>query len=373
MLRIGVVGVGVWGCHSLEQTFAATGRARVVAVTTDDRWGEHHFRDDPVACGRDYAARLGAEFVPEWHQLVSRRDVDVISAMVCPRRKSEVIIAALEAGKHVITDKPLALTSPEADEIVWAKTASLGRGFMLAGYQNRPLVRQLIEAIQNGRLGAVRSLSIRLCFMGGVFPGFVPTPRWRSEVPSGELTTIGSHALITLMRLHPVPVVSVCALTANRFYEEYRAVGAEDWAEMNLSFADGAVASALVARLPYRVPGEDILLEVTGTDGYAALDSQGLTIWPTGQTTPPPGDGDPLRETFLAVADAFEQDTLPPVTFEDGWRLQAVLDAALASAAAGEAVRVPWPEPPPLRHGTKDMPGALLAGDTATVDSRQMT
>lgn len=333
MLRIGVVGVGVWGCHSLEQTLAATGRARVVAVTTEDAWGEHHFSGDAVEYGRAYAAKFGADFEADWPTLVARPDVDVVSVMVCPRRKAEVLRAALQAGRHVITDKPLGMTAEEARAVLDAEATSRGRGFMLAGYQNRPLVRRLIEAIQAGRLGPLRAVSIRLCFMGGIFPGFRPTRRWRSEIPSGELTTIGSHALMTLMRLHPAPVESVFALMANRFYDEYRAVGAEDWAEMNLRFGDGAVANLVVARLPHRVPGEDILIEATGTDGYAQLNADGLTLWPGPEHVPPPTGVDPLRETFTAVADAFEQGQPPPVTLADGWHLQTLLDAALAAAA----------------------------------------
>jgi len=339
--------VGVWGCHSLEQTFAACGRARLVAVTTEEGWGDHQFAGDPLAHGRAYAERLGAAFEPDWRTLVTRPDIDVVSAMVCPRRKAEVLTAALAAGKHVITDKPLALTPAEARAVWAAENASTGRGYMLAGFQNRPLVRHLADAIGRGRLGALRALSLRLCFMGGVFPGFRPSARWRSEIPSGELTTIGCHALMTLLKLHPRPVESVYATTANRFYPEYRAVGAEDWAELNLRFVDGVVANAMVARLPHRVPREDILIEATGTDGYAQLGADGLTYWPGPETLPPPAGVDPLRETFIAVADAFEQHRPPPVTFTDGWRLQVVLDAALQSAARRDVVPVVWPAAAP--------------------------
>jgi|GEM_PF-1922945 len=345
MLRIGVIGVGVWGCHSLEQSLAGTGRARVVAVTTEDGWGDRHFGEDPVAFGQAYAARLGAEFVADWQDLLARSDIDAVSAMVCPLRKAEVIRTALAAGKHVVTDKPLAMNAAEVASLAEAETASGGRVFMLAGYQNRPLVAALVAAIQAGRLGRTLSIGLRLCFMGGIFPGFRPNPRWRSEVPSGEMTTIGSHALVTLFRLHPVPVSSVCALTANRFYEEYRQVGAEDWAEMNLTFADGAVGNLLVARLPHRIPGEDIVIEVTGTEGYAHLGAAGLTLWPGGETVPAPARADPLRETLTAAVDAFEQALPLPVSLLDGWRLQAVLDAALASAQAGQTLPVAWPIP----------------------------
>ncbi len=341
---IGVIGVGVWGCHSLEQVLCRTGDARVAAVSTEDRWGETCFPGDPVKEGRRYAAEFGAVFHSDWRAVIQDPRVDIVSVMVCPREKAEVIQAALEAGKVVVTDKPLAFTAEEAGRLCRTEAASAGRGFMLAGYHLRPAVIRLIETVRSGRLGEVKAVTVRLCFMGGVFPGFTPTRRWRRGVPSGELTTIGAHALVTLQRLLPIPVRHAYALIRNYFYDSYQRVGAEDWAELNLEFETGAVGNVLVARLPYRVPNEDIAIEVTGTAGYARLAGDRVTIWPGDETfvsvssTP-----EVLEETFRRFHAALAAGAPMPTTFRDGFRLQVLLEAALRSAREKTVVGVEDP------------------------------
>ena len=330
MFGVGVIGVGVWGCHSLEQTLLATGRARVTAVSTADRWGAT--QGDGVSRGASYAQELGAVFIEDWREVIRRDDVDIVSVMVCPARKAEVIEAALRWGKHVVTDKPLAMTVEEAERILATENSSAGRGFLLAGYHRRSPVRELCERIHAGAFGQLRAVSIRLCFMGGMFPGFRPTPRWRSEVPSGALTTIGSHALMTLFKFLACDPIRIHGFMGNRFYPEYAAVGAEDWAEVQVLFRGGAVGSIVVARLPYRVPGEEMVIEVTGTRGYAELSGARLTLWPRGETmaaTMTPGAA--LEAQFQDCLDAFAGGTEPPTTFADGVLLQRGLSAAIAN------------------------------------------
>ncbi len=338
---VGVVGVGVWGCHSLERELAGTGRAKIVAMCGGEEWGANCHGDQLPAKLAAYAAEVGAELAADWRAVVARPDVDIISAMVCPQWKAEVIEAALRHGKHVVTDKPLGLFPAEARRIRQAEGESAGRGFMLAGYQRRPGVRRLMAAAEAGELGELKSLSLRLNFQGGIYPGFEPTPRWRSEVPSGEMTTIGSHALITAMKIMRSPVRQVFAVTKQDFYRQYAAVQAEDYALMNLQFASGAVANLTVGRLPYRIPGEDIVIELTGTAGYARLNGPKFELWPQGVKEELPADPPQVtRETFSAFLEALDQGAEVPVTLIEGEAMQNILAAALESSRCGQVVEV---------------------------------
>jgi predicted dehydrogenase len=328
---IGVIGVGVWGCHSLEHHLLQMGDAGVVAVATDASLGAASYTGDADEAGRRYAEKLDAEFRPDWQAVIDDPAVDIVSAMVCPKRKAEVILAALAAGKHVVTDKPLAFTVKEAETIVAAEAQSKGMGFMLCGYHPRPLVKRLLAAIAEGQLGEIRAASVRLHFMGGIYPGFQPTDQWRSEIPSGEMTTIGSHALVTLCRLVGAPATSVYAIARNCFYDEYREVHAEDWAELNLTFGN-AVGNVTVGRLPYRLPREDIRIEVTGTEGYAEIADNHLTIWPGGESMSLPIDGPAIvNEQFAQFYAAIEGNGEPATTFAEGLHLQRILAAGLDS------------------------------------------
>ena len=330
---IGVIGFGVWGCHSLELELAATGRAEIKAVAFGDEFGANCHGAELAARAKAYAAERGAEIAEDWRELVRRPDIDIISAMACPKVKADIIVEALRNGKNVVTDKPLALDIEGAERILEAERNSSGRGLMLAGYQGRPGVARIIELAKSGSPGELKALSIRLNFMGGIFPGFSPSKRWRSEIPSGEMTTIGSHALMTAMKILGKTPKRVYAVMKNDFYPEYAAAGAEDAALINMLFDGGLAANISIARLPCRIPGDDIAVELTGSKGYARLSGAALEIWPGGvketlQAEPPKI----LRETFSAFLDAVEGKGAVPVTFAEGLELQRTLDAALESA-----------------------------------------
>ena len=148
----------------------------------------------------------------------------------------------------------------------------LQRTGLYAGGLSYPAVSaKLIEIIRNGGLGELKAISLRLCFMGGIFPSFKASRQWREENIAGELSTIGSHVLVTLMKLADSDINSLFAVNKNDFYDSYEQAGAEDCVSLNLSFKSGVAANAFLARLPYRVPDEDITMEVTGSNGYAEI------------------------------------------------------------------------------------------------------
>lgn len=205
-----------------------------------------------------------------------------------------------------------------------AERNSKAHGFMLAGYHIRPAVAELLSLIAQGRLGEVKAVSIRLNFTGGIFQGFNPTKRWREEIPGGESVTIGAHGLITAMKLVGAPVEDVFQIRKNDFYREYRAVGADDYAIYNVRFTNGAVANISVGRLPYRIPNEDISIELTGTEGYAQINGTELKVYPGGETF----DGkfnapELLREVFTHFINSISDKNIKPLTsFDDGLMLQ---------------------------------------------------
>lgn len=335
--NIGVIGVGVYGCHSLEQALlTANGAARVTSVCSNDELGIGCYGDKFEEESERYAEKFNAVLHADWRNVVNDPAIEIVSVMVCPAKKAEIICAALRAGKHVVTDKPLSMTHAQAQEICRAEKESGKRGFMLAGYHTRPLVKTLIEAINQGELGELKAVSMRLCFMGGIFPGFVPSVRWRNENPSAEMLTIGSHAIITLMKLTGGSVRKIYAVRKHDFYEAYHETGAEDWATLNCILNSGIVANVKVGRIPHRVPGEDIAIEVTGTDGYAQIAGDCLKFYPSGKNIQiPVNGGQVLNDTFAEYYSCLDDSRPAPTTFQDGLELQNVLAAAIKSADCG--------------------------------------
>jgi predicted dehydrogenase len=107
MVRIGIVGTG-WGARVQVPTFREAG-LDVVAIA-----GFHRNKT------RELASELDVRPHDTWREVVSAPDVDLVSIVTPPSEHREMAIAALEAGKHVICEKPTALNALEAEHLVAA-------------------------------------------------------------------------------------------------------------------------------------------------------------------------------------------------------------------------------------------------------------
>jgi len=323
--QIGVIGFGVWGCHSLERELAATNRAAIRKIYAgpelgDQCWGEA-LNDELTA----YAAREGVTLAASAREILEDREIDIVSVMTAPRFKPQYLAAALRHGKKVVTDKPLAMSMAEL-AAVNAVIADPNDLFVLAGYWNRPGVAKIIAAVRSGELGEILAVNVRLNFMGGIFPGFRPNPRWIHENPGAELVTIGSHALMTVLEMLEFEAVESFYRKRTHFYPEYRTVGAEDCGMVAIRTEKDAVINLAVGRLPYRIDNEDFTLEVTGSQGYASYQSGRYAIHAGGRTDS--GEGGPFRltDTFNRVLDGWERQLPIPANYRQGRRLQQLLE-----------------------------------------------
>src|SRR4029453_8113480 len=155
-----VLGIGMVG-------YAFMGRAHSQAWRNVASFFDLPYRPRMAAiCGRDpgavaaAAARLGwAAWETDWKRLVQRDDVDLVDVCTPGSSHAEISIAALEAGKHVLCEKPLANSVDEARAMAAAAERAAGAGVRaMVGFNFRrvpagALARALIAA---GRLGALR-------------------------------------------------------------------------------------------------------------------------------------------------------------------------------------------------------------------------
>nr|BFE65732.1 Gfo/Idh/MocA family oxidoreductase [Dactylosporangium thailandense] len=194
-LRVGMVGYAFMGAaHSqawrtVNRVFDLPARASMVAV-----------------CGRDAASvaeaaqRLGwAEAVTDWRELIARDDIDVIDVCTPGDSHAEIAIAALEAGKHVLCEKPLANTVEEARAMVAAAAKARAVGVRSAcgfNYRRVPAVSLMRNLIAAGRLGAIRHVRAAYLQDWIVDPNFPLVWRLqREKAGSGALGDIGAHII----------------------------------------------------------------------------------------------------------------------------------------------------------------------------------
>ncbi len=154
------------------------------------------FCDLDLSRAKALAARIGAEnaaFYTDYRQLLANETLDVVYVLTPNRWHAEMTIVALEAGKHVFCEKPMACTAAEAKAM--CEAAERAGRLLTIGYQYRcePAALKLKTIVEAGALGDVYYAEARAIRRRGV-------PNWgvflnKEEQGGGALIDIGTHAL----------------------------------------------------------------------------------------------------------------------------------------------------------------------------------
>ena len=347
---------------------------------------------DPAAV-RAAADRHGwAAAETDWRALVARDDVQLVDVCTPGDSHAEIAVAALEAGKHVLCEKPLANSVAEAEAMVAAAEAAAARGQVaMVGFNYRrvPAIAYARRLITQGRLGALRHVRVSYLQDWLVDPDFPLT--WRLErehAGSGALGDLGAHAVDLAQHLTGELLVGVSALTETFVRERPRLAGVsaglsgaavdgaygtvtvDDAALFTGRLASGALASFEATRMAAGRKNA-LRLEINGEKGSLAFDLERLNelsfhdhtepavsagfrrILVTEPDHPylegwwPPGHALGYEHTFVHQARdlvlAVASGTAPAPSFADGLQVQRVL-AAVEESARKNAVYTPVPQ-----------------------------
>jgi len=327
-----------------------------------------------VVCGRDpleverAAARLGwEESSTSWQATIARTDIDVVDICTPGDSHADIAVAAARAGKHVLCEKPLANTLPEAERMLEAVTSAGVVHMVCHNYRRAPAVALAKRLIEEGRLG-------RLYHFRGVYlQDWIVDPQfprvWRlekSKAGSGALGDIASHSL-DLARHLVGEIVEVAGHLQTFIKERPRQPGSDETAPVDvddaalslLKFEGGAVGTVEATRFALGRKNYNSF-EVNGSAGSLAFnlermnelelyieegpDSGFRTVQVTDAQHPylqgwwPPGHIIGYEHTFthtmLDLLLAIDEGRTPAPSFEDGVRNQKVLDAVERAAAS---------------------------------------
>ncbi|MBO0847965.1 MAG: Gfo/Idh/MocA family oxidoreductase [Pseudonocardia sp.] len=363
--------------------YAFMGAAHSQAWHTAGRFFDLPLRPELAAlCGRSADAvaaaadRLGWRSAEtDWKALLRRDDIGLVDICSPGNTHAEIAVAALDAGKHVLCEKPLANTVDEARAMVAAASRAAGRGVRsMVGFSYRrvPAVALARRLVASGRIGKVRH--VRACYLQDWLVDPEAPLVWRlrrDAAGSGALGDIGAHIVDMAHYLTGDRLAGVSALT-DTFVRERPLPGAgngergevtvDDAALFIGRFVGGALASFEATR--FATGRKNALrIELNGSRGSLAFDLESMNelslydgddgadtagfrrILVTEPSHPyvgawwPPGHLLGYEHTFThqvadLVADiATDRDPVP--SFADGLRVQLVLDAVERSAAAG--------------------------------------
>ncbi|GGZ33123.1 oxidoreductase [Streptomyces inusitatus] len=331
------------------------------------------------------AARHGwAAAETDWRALVARDDVQLVDICAPGDLHAEIAVAALEAGKHVLCEKPLANTVAEAETMSAAADRARTRGQVaMTGFNYRrvPAVAHARRLIAEGRLGALRHLRFSYLQDWLVDPAAPLTWRLlREHAGSGALGDLGAHIVDLAQHLSGELLTGVSALTETFVRERplphdstaargYGTVTVDDAALFNGRLASGALASFEATRMATGRKNA-LRFEINGEHGSLAFDLERLNelsfhdhtepaasagfrrILVTEPDHPylrawwPPGHALGYEHTFTHQArdliEAIAHGTPPEPSFADGLQVQRVL-AAVEESARKNAVHTPVP------------------------------
>ncbi len=319
----------------------------------------------------------------DWRAAVARPDIDVVDICTPNDMHPEIAIAAAKAGKHIISEKPLARTAGEARAMLDAVTAAGVVHMVAFNYRRTPAIALARKYIDEGRIGTI------LNFRGTYLQDWSADPdsplSWRFQkaiAGSGAVGDIGTH-VIDLARYLVGEIASVNALTrtwvASRPKQsggadklgvgggdrnaERGAVDVDDEMITLVKFEGGAVGSIEATRNAYG-RNNFITVEIHGTKGSIAFnyerrdelqvmfaddpgDARGFRTVYTGPAHPYgaalwpiPALGVGYGETKIIECHDFFQaivdGTQPSPNFEDGYRIALIADAVIESGDTGQ-------------------------------------
>jgi predicted dehydrogenase len=317
-------------------------------------------RENAESVARDF----GIEFATaDWRQVVERSDVDLVSIATPTSTHEEMTLAALDAGKAVLCEKPTAMNAEEAGRML---ARAEGRSALaLIDHELRflPARRRVREMIEAGEIGRVQH--VKYFFRAESRANPQRPWNWWSDASQGGgvLGAIGSHAADSLRWLLGTEISHVAAQLATHIRERteketgrLRPVTADDEANLLLRFRDGSVTQNTTGTISLSVveQGKPLhYIEVFGSKGALVIDGNRALLARTGE-----GSWSQIETGSGELAEGMQDNewargfTLfareitgallegrnkvdDAATFLDGYRNQLVLDAARRSNDSG--------------------------------------
>jgi predicted dehydrogenase len=262
-IKVGLIGAGgIAGAHirGYREHAARIGITAVADVS------------EKAAAAR--AEELGATPYADYRQMLEVEELDAVDICLPHHLHRDAIVAAAEAGKHILCEKPLCLTAAEAADVRAAVSAA---GVTLMCAHNQlflPAVAKAKELLEAGTIGTVYEVRTTDSFYNDFDPS---TMGWRASAATsggGELIDTGYHPTYLLLHLaggKPVEATAMLSTHRLKFME------GEDSAQVLVRFDNGVVGQ-LVTSWAYQPAAVTERFSVVGSEGALHSDGNSLTI-----------------------------------------------------------------------------------------------
>jgi predicted dehydrogenase len=329
-IGVGIIGAGeIAGAHMRGYVQAAE-YARVTAIADVN----------PARAQRFTERAGGPEIFADYRQMIASPFVDAVDICLPHHLHKDAIVAAAEAGKHILCEKPLCVTLEEAHAVTRAVTTA---GITLMCAHNQlflPAVATARQMVRDGKVGKVYTARTTDIFSLAIDPERLGWRARRATSGGGELIDTGYHPTYLLLNLiDSVPVKVVAILSRHRL----AILEGEDSANVLVEFADGTVGT-IVTSWAYEPAGCTERFSIAGEAGSLWSDGRSLYYKPSGGEQVVVQESGSETDTYAAEVVDFiaclREGRRPLNTEVEGVNVLKLILGAYASAERGEIVEL---------------------------------
>ena len=308
-VNVAVVGCGFWGKNH-ARIYNDLDAAELVAVSD---------LNEQSAC--DLGERYGADYYGDVGALLKRGDVEMVSICTPTVTHADIALAAMEAGKHVLVEKPMTSTVAEAESLIAA--AEKAGVKLTVGFVERfnPGVIEALRLVREGKIGDV------------ILARAHRVSRYPLRISDvGVVKDLAIHDADIVRQLFGADPETVYATAGNLLHSF------EDYANIMLRFPGNR--SAFI-ETNWLTPHKIRRLILTGSEGLITVEfiTQEVTVEnDEGRYQPFLEPQEPLTLELESFLEVIREDKPPAVSGEDGLKALRICEAALESARTGKPV-----------------------------------
>ena len=299
--------------------------------------------------GRAFADKYGAEFISDYNDLCSYKDIDFVDICAFPDTRLAMARAAVANRKHVLLQKPISLTLDEAREMLDITEAANLRLGVMSQHRFDDATIFLAKAIAGGRLGRLLEVDS--------YTKWHRPQSYYDRPGKGAWNVEGGGALIN-QAIHGLDLLLYFAGPVSEIFGYWQLAAAHEMESediVNAVFRYASGATGVVQAATAILPGYPERIEIHGAKGSAIITGDKLTTWDvegdSGEDVPLVGEDldsgasdpmaislEPMKRQFLDFGKAIETGGKPLVAGEEGYRALQLVLAVYESARTGEKV-----------------------------------
>lgn len=334
-------GIGIIGCGSIADFHMAAIReiaqAKLCCVSS---------RKERRA--REAAAREGCAWTTDYRELLARPEVELVCVTTSSGSHGRVGADVLRAGKHLLVEKPMAMTAEEAELLIRLAEERGVAVSVVSQNRMKPVYRTVKKLIDEGKLGKLLLLEVRTPYLRT--QAYYDSADWRGTLAEdgGALMNQGIHAIDLLLWMGG-GVRAVYGKTATQTH----AMEAEDMGLAIVQFQSGALGTILASTSIQ--PGFPQSVHLYGEQGTVAIEGETIVHWTVPDVPQPDiasaglhsGASDPLRISHeyhkWQIADMLESiggGRKPAITGADGRNAVRLIHAIYDSSRNGKEILI---------------------------------